>query len=533
MKNIKTKCISILLLLAIALISLNCAAANENITDSLQIVSEQDNTLQINENSYQKEVSSLENKIVNAENNDTINLKPGTYKIHNVQITKNITIQGKGNPRDIIIDGEEKSSIFLIRSNDVHVTFKNITFINGLSDNFGGAISIETGHVTVDNCIFINNTALNNTNAGGISNYGTKKQRGYLLVTNSLFLNNHADHDGGAITTCYANSYIYNCVFINNSAHRDGGAIRVSVYGFGDVQDCIFMFNHADEWGGAYYSWSGTSDIKRCIFLNNTAGTNGGAVMASGNLNLQESIIMNNDGGETGGSFYIQQPMYNQKTEMNVHDNLITNNTSPYGKEIFIKWKDSYNLYTQFDNNDWGDENPNDSSIIDPDNVTPRSKVSKTIQSDLFTKLNVDLLYRYSDLLEDYFPDDSLEDLNNKFIKPESENNPKDKTDSKAKTTPKETIKEKTPEIKKTAADKTNVNSTTNVNENTQNSQNSAVGNSASSPGETNNDKKAYELNETPSVSKKTEIDLKYFIAIIIFTLILLAVGYKRNLNKE
>ena len=237
--------------------------------------------------------------------------------------------------------------------------------------------------------------------------------------------------------------------------------------------------------------------------------------MVSGDLNLQESIIMDNEGGETGGSFYIQQPMYNQKTEMNVHDNLITNNTSPYGKEIFIKWKNSYNLYTQFDNNDWGSEDPNDSSVIDPDNVTSRSKVSKTIKSDLFTKLNVDLLNRYSDLLEDYFPDDSLEDLNNKFIKPESENNPKDKTDSKAKTTPKETIKEKTPEIKKTAADKTNVNSTTNVNENTQNSQNSAVGNSASSPGETNNDKKAYELNETPSVSKKTEIDLKYFIAII------------------
>ena len=532
-KNMKTKCISILLLFAIAIISLNCVAANDNFTDSLQIVSEQDNALQISENSHQNDVSPLENKIVNAENNATVNLKPETYKIHNVQITKNITIQGKGNPRDIIIDGEEKSSIFLIRSNDVHVTFKNITFINGLSDNFGGAISIETGHVTVDNCIFINNTALNNTNAGGISNYGTKKERGYLLVNNSLFINNHADHDGGAITTCYANSYIYNCVFINNSAHRDGGAIRVSVYGFGDVQDCIFMFNHADEWGGAYYSWSGTSDIKRCIFLNNTAGTNGGAVMASGNLNLQESIIMNNDGGETGGSFYIQQPMYNQKTEMNVHDNLITNNTSPYGKEIFIKWKNSYNLYTQFDNNDWGSEDPNDSSVIDPDNVTPRSKVSKTIKSDLFTKLNVDLLNRYSDLLEDYFPDDSLEDLNNKFIKPESENNPKDKTDSKAKTTPKETIKEKTPEIKKTAADKTNVNSTTNVNENTQNSQNSAVGNSASSPGETNNDKKAYELNETPTVSKKTEIDLKYFIAIIIFTLILLAVGYKRNLNKE
>lgn len=117
------------------------------------------------------------------------------------------------------------------------------------------------------------------------------------------------------VTTCLkiANIKIYNCVFINNSAHRDGGAIRVSVFGYGDVQDCIFMFNHADEWGGAYYSWSGESNIERCIFLNNTAGTNGGAVMVSGNINIEDSIIMNNNGNETGGSFYIQQPVYNKK----------------------------------------------------------------------------------------------------------------------------------------------------------------------------------------------------------------------------
>ena len=64
------------------------------------------------------------------------------------------------------------------------------------------------------------------------------ENRSYLFVNNSLFINNHADHDGGAITTCYASSEIYNCVFINNSAHRDGGAIRVSVYGKSYVSDC-------------------------------------------------------------------------------------------------------------------------------------------------------------------------------------------------------------------------------------------------------------------------------------------------------
>ena len=520
-ENLK-KCLSIILLMTIILISISSVNAYDNDTN-LEINPEETLYLdETNDDMLAKAPVDLESKINNAKNNAKITINPGAYQLNNIKLTKNITIQGNGNPRDIIIDGGHKSSIFLIRSPDVYVTFKNITFINGLTDNFGGAISIETGNVVVDNCIFINNTALNDTNAGGISNYGTKQNRGYLLVNNSLFINNHADHDGGAITTCYANSYIYNCVFINNSAHRDGGAIRVSVYGFGDVQDCIFMFNHADEWGGAYYSWSGKSDIKRCIFLNNTAGTNGGAVMVSGDINLQDSIIANNNGGETGGSFYIQQPMYNTKTVINVHNNLITNNTSPYGQEIFIKWKDSYNLYTQFDNNDWGDENPNDSSVIDPDNVTSRSKVSKTIKSDLFERLNVDLLDKYSDLLKDYFQNNSLDNLKKQFKKPENNQNQKISDEQPNDETGKPQISQNT------------VNATSAVSKPMNSNQNTViVGNSSSSPVGESKEKNAYELNETPSVPKKISFDFRKYFLIIALVIILLAIGYKRHKKEE
>ena len=360
--------------------------------------------MQSNDNiKLQDSSSDLENQIINANAGDEILINPGTYNLHNVTISKNMTLQGNGNPDKIIIDGEQISSIFLIRSDAVHVTFKNITFINALTDGFGGAISMETGHVYVDNCNFINNTA--GVNAGGISNYGTEEQPGYLLVNNSLFLNNHAEHDGGAVTTCYATSYIYNSVFINNSAHRDGGAIRVSVEGYATVEDCIFMYNYADEWGGAYYSWASNSTINRCIFMNNTGGTNGGAVMVSGNLTLTNSLLVNNTANETGGSFYIQQPMFEATTVIDIHDNLITNNTSPLGKEIYIKWRQTKLLFTKFNGNDWGDEDPTDSDVIDPDHVTARSKVTNTKKSNLLDELSLDLLNKYSTALKDYFPD--------------------------------------------------------------------------------------------------------------------------------
>lgn len=517
----------LLLISILILITPICAENNhtENITSDAEsnILSQTDSPI------LEDASSNLKDRINNAKPNEKIIIEPGVYKLHNIQINKDITLEGNGNPRDIIIDGEKKSSIFLIRSSDVHVTFKNIMFINGQTDNFGGAISIETGNAYVDNCIFINNTALDKTNAGAISNYGTKYERGYLFVNNSLFLNNHADHDGGAITTCYADSDIYNCVFINNTAVRDGGAIRVSVFGYGNVQDCIFMFNHADEWGGAYYSWSGESNIERCIFMNNTAGTNGGAVMVSGNINLQDSIIVNNNGGETGGSFYIQQPMYDKETVINVHNNIITNNSSPKGKEIFIKWDDVYNLYTQFDDNDWGDEDPNDSSVNDPNNITPRIKVSRTIKSDLFNRLNVDLLDKYSDLIGDYFTEDSYNDLKNQFKKEgnSSENNHHTKNSN---------VKTKHEKMHKNMDNPNIENPENTLNTKTENdTQISASNNQIIIGNSTTHGKedKAYELNETGnSVAKQANIDYKFFI-VIVLVLILLAIGYKRYKKEE
>lgn len=528
MSEIKKKYISILLFL-ILLLTITSANAREDNTNNYTLPDDLD--LKINDNDIiQKNSSGLRTNIINAKNDDLIILDKGTYYLHDVNITKNISLQGNGNPKDIIIDGENKSHIFSITNDSVHVSFKNITFINGFTNNFGGAISIETGHVYVDNCIFINNTALNNTNAGAISNYGNATHRAYLFVNNTLFINNHADHDGGAVTTCYANSDIYNSVFINNSAHRDGGAIRVSVNGYGHVEDCIFMYNHADEWGGAYYSWSGTSYINRCIFMNNTGGTNGGAVMVSGDLSLENSIIVNNSGGKTGGSFYIQEPMYQAKTHINVNNNLITNNSSPKGQEIFVRWRHVDNLYPDFNDNDWGDENPNDSKINDPYNVTSRIKVSTTKKSNLLDELNFNLLNKYSDLIEGYFPEDYLDN-----IKKQSEENTSNKQcrDSSNMLQGKSDLKnnEETSMNENTYRNNSKTIISTDMTKNNYLTRETPIiTNSTSYYGD--DSKKAWELNETPSAVKSISPKLIYFVWITIFTLATLFIGYRKEKTK-
>ena len=47
------------------------------------------------------------------------------------------------------------------------------------------------------------------------------------------------------------------------------------------------------------------------------------------------------------------------------------------------------------------------------------------------------------------------------------------------------------------------------------------------------NNKNAYELNKTKSVSKKVEDDYKYFILFFVIAAILFAIGYKRNSKRE
>ena len=197
MKIIKTK-YYLTIRIIIVLISISAVDATDLSNSTTGTGAYNENQLQTDENTIDSS-SKLINDLSQANDNDIIILEKGTYKVSDFEITKNLTIKGNANPTEVIIDGEHKSSIFLIRNDAVHVTFKNLTFINANVEGFGGAISMETGHAYVDNCYFINNTA--SVNAGGISNYGNETHRGYLLLTNSFFMNNHAGHDGGAVTT--------------------------------------------------------------------------------------------------------------------------------------------------------------------------------------------------------------------------------------------------------------------------------------------------------------------------------------------
>ena len=225
--------------------------------------------------------ANIQDQINNAEENQTIAIS-GTYSGDcEITLEKNLTIQGSANAT---LDGCGQSRIFNIENNnhDQKVTFKDISFINGFSEEDGGAI------LSCANTIFLN----------------------------CKFINNHAGAEGGAAYIA-GNATFINCTFIRNTAY-EGGAIKMKAnyliedepqYGDISISGCTFKDNEATSCGGALSAYLCTmesfysehvSNYKCCninntIFENNTAGF-AGAIYSLSNLTINNSKINENAG---------------------------------------------------------------------------------------------------------------------------------------------------------------------------------------------------------------------------------------------
>ena len=190
---------------------------------------------------------------------------------HGITINRDLTIDGNG----YTIDGSGKARIFHVTSGTV--IFKNITFINGYTDEngYGGAIWAENNvDATATDCTFNNNSA---TFGGAVS---------HCIVVNSTFNSNHAESDGGAAYQGNAK----NCTFNFNTAEYEGGAISI-----GSAENCRFNFNTADDGGAISYG-----NAINCTFNSNHAFDEGGAIFKG----YAENSLFNSNTAKNAGAIY-------------------------------------------------------------------------------------------------------------------------------------------------------------------------------------------------------------------------------------
>ncbi len=163
-----------------------------------------------------------------------------------------------------------------------HPTLIGCTIRGHRTDLFGaaGAGCDTTSALTIDRCIFQDNTAI------GFAPYGGAIfiSGGDATITNSLFVNNTALYDGGAIACANgSNVTITNCTFHGNSGQA-GGAVW-SQADSPRIANCVLWANIPDELAAT----TGAPDVRYSLVA--------GAWPGPGNLAV-DPMLVNPAGGD-------------------------------------------------------------------------------------------------------------------------------------------------------------------------------------------------------------------------------------------
>ena len=392
----------LLLMLFILFIAVNCVNAQENSTEltsdgNVYYVSNGGSDL--NDGlSLDSSFQSIEKALNLSNSGTTIYLSEGVYKgINNVNLTVNSNINIIGvSPQETVIDGENINTIFTVTKNS-NLVLKNLSianargsfnsyyfpYLDSVSDyilknggGFTGGAIYNNGFLTIENCVFENNTVWNISNGypantiskcygGAIFNNNT------LHIYDSIFKNNSAGStyqnqaQGGAIFTT-GKLVINNTIFDSNTvsairlhyasqdlyAYQRGAAIA-GIADFVDISNSVFINHHLDVFeeymktplfhqannvfdygsaGGAIYYDGNNWNFNNCSFLNNSADL-GGAVSYRGNNTVFEGCLFSNNSAAVGCGIFLLDYNLNQKDgyiwdgNANDYSNVLINNT--------------------------------------------------------------------------------------------------------------------------------------------------------------------------------------------------------------
>ena len=250
---------------------------------------------------------------------DTINISSNV--IHNsiVRIKKNITFKGTSNAT--LLPDENKvgtNRMFHIMEPNLDVIFENITFKENKESSInGGAINMNANsNLTFLNCEFEDNSTGGYNKNGGALFFS----EGNVTITNSIFKNNLARGNGGAISGSGDGlAIITGSLFINNQALNinnpsgdtaNGGAVSI----FGDERQIIMskntFYNNTSTFQGGGLFFGGLneeSEIKNItVFQNNvnltsSENASGAGIRLEGNRNfvIKNSLIYGNVMGDS------------------------------------------------------------------------------------------------------------------------------------------------------------------------------------------------------------------------------------------
>lgn len=211
---------------------------------------------------------------------DTLLVKKGHYREHDVKVDKPLTILGE---QDAIIDGEGKSFVLIITADDVTVSGIEVRHTSrSFMDDYAGILVEETNNTVIKDVV------LKETFFGI-----------YLAETaNTLLENNHITATGGRETTSGNGIHLWNSRdtrIINNyiQGHRDG--IYIEFVEGATIRDNMSERNLRY---GIHFMYA-----DNCRYEGNTFRDNGGgvAVMYTDNVDIINNRFEDNWGSSAYG----------------------------------------------------------------------------------------------------------------------------------------------------------------------------------------------------------------------------------------
>jgi predicted outer membrane repeat protein len=333
----------------LAILTIGFASANENMTEELSSIDDEvtlemdDLDTELTEENAAENVTFADLNQVISESEDLVVLKHDYsfnltkdegYK-NGIEIKKsNMIIDGASHT----IDGKGLARAFNVTG--TNVTFKNIKFINGYSEDLGGSLHITGAASNIINCTFTNSEAIKDGGAIYL-----RVQNG--IIRDSNFTGNKALYNGAI----YMNSIegtIYNCIFTNNTATDSAGALGWVKKENGTIADCTFKDNSAPR-GGAIFLNNGTEFyISSTLFENNNASKNGGAIFwdCGNEGRIAKCEFKNNYAGESGGAIY-----WNKTENGYIYHSQFDSNKANDGGAIYFSESNGIITYSTFTNN--------------------------------------------------------------------------------------------------------------------------------------------------------------------------------------
>ncbi len=156
----------------------------------------------------------------------------------------------------------------------------------------GGMINRPNGNLTISNCTFMGNWAVQ---GGGMRNFDHSSP----TLTNCQLRGNSGLSGAGIYNGYYSSPTFTNCAFSGNTA-TNGGGMYNHLGSDATAFNCTFSGNSANSSGGGVYNYNNTPVLTNCTFSGNTAGRSGGGIYNYNNNPMLTNCILwgnSDDGG--------------------------------------------------------------------------------------------------------------------------------------------------------------------------------------------------------------------------------------------